>query len=219
MCCHTTVPGYLPRKEPAFLNTRFWVFASPLSGSAELAPRATVFLLSPLGHHRTADGKCCFSSASFSGNGRRFSWLWRPAEPCHNQPELFLYSLWLVLRKSSMRFFIGKYLLEMWSCTQHLLWYKHWASRLCCLHKNPLHEWLFSLLLRFRQDSHAWGHTFDVSAFEGRSFWLLKPLLCHPSHITSEVIPANSHQAFSTHTAPEGLGLGGPGGRPDTRIL
>ena len=89
----------------------------------------------------------------------------------------------------------------------------------CCLPKKPLNELLFSLLLRFRQDSHAWGHAFDVSAFEGRSFWLLKPVLCHPSHITSEVIPANSHWAFSTHTAPEGLGLGGPGGRSDTRIL
>ena len=109
--------------------------ASPLSGSAELAPRATVFLLSPLSHHRTADGKCSLSSASFSGNGRRFSWLWRPVEPCHNQPELFLCSLWLVLCKSSMRFFTGKYLLEMWPCTQHLLWSKHWASRV----------WRFSL--------------------------------------------------------------------------
>ena len=122
--------GYLPRKESAFLNTRFWAFASPLSGSAELAPRATVFLLSHLGRHRTADGKCSLSSALFNGNGRRFSWLWRPAEPCRNQPEPFLHSLWLVLCKSSMRFFIGKYLLEMWSCTQHLLWSKHRASRL-----------------------------------------------------------------------------------------
>lgn len=115
---HNITQGYLLSYDSVWWAA--WAFTIHFCCDAELVlDAAVVYCL--LSHHKMTGKGTSLCLVVFKGNSSRFSWLWKPAEYDHPQCVLFLCSLWL-LQKSSRRFFISKYLSEVFLFMEYLPW-------------------------------------------------------------------------------------------------